>query len=70
MGQKGLLFKAKSRGEEGAKEENPRGHRGGSPEEAHTLIRHVLVCLGAQKSAPVTRSNPGDSSVHCRCCDV
>lgn len=29
----------------------PRGHRGGSLEEAHTLICHVLVCLGAQKSA-------------------
>lgn len=30
----------------------PKGHRGGSLEEAHTLICHVLVCLGAQKSAP------------------
>lgn len=29
----------------------PRGHGGGSLEEAHTLICHVLVCLGAQKSA-------------------
>lgn len=28
----------------------PRGHGGGSLEEAHTLICHVLVCLGAQKS--------------------
>lgn len=52
----------KSKGEEWkerrwgwAKEEEvggaPRGHGGGSLEEAHTLICHVLVCLGAQKSA-------------------
>lgn len=37
----------KKRGHRGA----PKGHRGGSVEEAHTLICHVLVCVGAQKSA-------------------
>lgn len=37
----------RSEGIEGA----PKGHRGGSVEEAHTLICHVLVCVGAQKSA-------------------
>lgn len=35
----------------GGKEGAPKGHRGGGLEEAHTLICHVLVCLGAQKSA-------------------
>lgn len=35
----------------GAKEGAPKGHRGGSVEEAHTLICHVPVCVGAQKSA-------------------
>lgn len=35
----------------GGIEGTPKGHRGGSVEEAHTLICHVLVCVGAQKSA-------------------
>lgn len=44
----GLGAKARVKG---CKEGAPKGHRGGSPEEAHTLICHVLVCLRAQKSA-------------------
>lgn len=48
-GGEGLWVGARVR--RGGKEGAPKGHRGGSLEEAHTLICHVLVCLGAQKSA-------------------
>lgn len=45
----GLRVRARVR--RGGKEGAPKGHRGGSLEEAHTLICHVLVCLRSQKSA-------------------
>lgn len=48
---KGGGVRGKNMGKEGGNEGAPKGHRGGSLEEAHTLICHVLVCLGAQKSA-------------------
>lgn len=41
----GLWVRARVR--RGGKEGAPKGHRGGSLEEAHTLICHVLVCLGS-----------------------
>lgn len=38
----------KKRGHRGA----PKGHRGGSVEEAHTLICHVLVCESQLSNHP------------------